>query len=261
MAAKKKKKRTTKASTPTIIKPSQSDRMPRFLIYARTKKGKTTFGSTAPKVLIVDPEDGTDELKVRDPDVTKVRSWEDVDSVYRYLKTTDHGYEWVVWDGLGQIHKFAVDFVTRKRQEVDLRKRPKGYTSLKDRGRANDLLEELMLGVHSLPMGVVWTAHERTVTIGEEEDDDDSGLTLVTVDLSQGARGSALMLVDVVGRLYTVKVKKKKRSRVQRRLWIGPHDRFDTGYRSDHDLPDMLKNPTVPRLMQLIRTGNPKKKG
>lgn len=71
-------------------------------------------------------------------------------------------------------------------------------------------------------------------------------------DLPKGVRGAANSIVDVIGRLYVVK---NDEGKAERRLWIGESLKYDTGYRSDFVLEDMVKNPTVPKLVRLIRTG------
>ena len=48
--------------TSKIIKAgTKTPRMPRYLVYGRSKQGKTTFACTAPNVLVLDPESGTRE--------------------------------------------------------------------------------------------------------------------------------------------------------------------------------------------------------
>jgi hypothetical protein len=59
--------------------------------------------------------------------------------------------------------------------------------------------------------------------------------------------------VDVIGRIYVVKVDEET---YERRLWIGESLKYDTGYRSDHVLPQYLPKPTAIRLTRLIRTGS-----
>jgi hypothetical protein len=59
-----------------------------------------------------------------------------------------------------------------------------------------------------------------------------------------------------------VKVENKEGDEVlQRRLWIAPTEAYDTGYRSDHELPNYLKNPTVPKLGTLVKTGKVTRNG
>src|SRR6478672_110522 len=125
----------------------------------------------------------------------------------------------------------------------------------------------MMMRFHNLQIGVVYTAQERQVEGGDSEDDDDveDVTSMYVPDLPKGVKSAINALVDVIGRLYVVRIEIEndnaeaaKTFKSERRLWIGQSDKYDTGYRSDHSpLPDVLKNPTVPRLVRLIRTGSP----
>jgi hypothetical protein len=76
-------------------------------------------------------------------------------------------------------------------------------------------------------------------------------------DLPKGVRGMVNSLVDVIGRIYVVKVEDAQgNARAQRRLWLGESLKYDTGYRSDFALPDFMPAPTVPKLVRAIRTGS-----
>ena len=100
----------------------------------------------------------------------------------------------------------------------------------------------------------VFTAQERQDGAYDDSDDADSEEASIAYipDLPRGVRGVANSLVDVIGRLYVVKSDSGK---AERRLWIGESVKYDTGYRSDFVLPETLRNPTVPKLVRLIRTG------
>src|SRR3546814_15217432 len=83
-------------------------------------------------------------------------------------------------------------------------------------------------------------------------------------DVSKGARSAINAMLDVIGRLYTVRVTTTVTLRsggtndkevVQRRLWLGVHPRYDTGYRSAYELPDFLSDPTVPLLVAPLPIG------
>jgi hypothetical protein len=79
-------------------------------------------------------------------------------------------------------------------------------------------------------------------------------------DLPKGVRGMVNSLVDVIGRIYVVKIEDASgTAKAQRRLWIGESLKYDTGYRSDHKLPDYIAAPTVPKLVRAIRTGSTKR--
>lgn len=245
-----------------ISKPSQSSRKPRFLVYSRNKKGKTTF-CTSPgqgKVLIIDPEDGTEGMTKRDPDVWHVDSWADMDDPYQFLKSGKHNYEWVAIDGLTKISNMALRFVMNQAEERDLT-RPPGMVQQRDYGKAGELVKGMLNNYHGLrDMGIILTAQERVIESEVDDTDDEdyeSSSILFVPDLPKGVRSTVNALVDVIGRLYTVKIQHPKTSAmvIQRRLWVESHVAYDTGYRSDFELPPFVKGPTVPKMCQLLREG------
>lgn len=249
-----------------IQKPADRKRRPQILVYARNKKGKSTFGASAPNVLMIDPENGTDHLKKVNPDAWHISTWEDIEEVYRFLRLGDHQYEWLCVDGVTRIHNMALRFVMSQAEERDLDRQP-GMVRIQDYGKANELLKGMLLNFQALGLGIVYTAQERmqSVTDGAEEDEDAEESDVMFVpDVSKGARSAINAMVDVIGRLYTVRATKevklrngstKEKEYVQRRLWLSVHPRYDTGYRSDWDLPDFLSDPTVPKLIQLLDNG------
>lgn len=262
-----------------IRRPGESKRMPRILVYGRNKKGKTRFCATAPNVLIIDPEDGSREERQLDPDVWPITKWSDIDDVYGFLKsggkspTTGQAYQWVALDGMTRIGSFALDFIRSIDMERDLSRKPTD-TKIQDWGKANKLVEGMLHNFHSMrSIGIVLTAQERMIEIKEMEDfDDDEEATpagyMYVPDLPKGARAPLNQIVDVIGRIYVVRgefVRRvrdaetgkvtEKPYRKQRRLWIAPHEMYDTGYRSGFELPDYLTNPTVSTVVRAMREG------
>lgn len=244
-----------------IRRPSQTARKPRFLVYGRNKKGKTRFGATAPNVLILDPEEGTTGLTKSDPNVWPITSWQELDDAYQFLKRGKHNYEWVCADGLTRFSNMSLRFVMSLEEERDLTRKP-GMVQKQDYGKSGELLKGMLWNFHTLPMGVIYTAQERAMEIENDPDTEDGDAEAASMmyvpDLPKGARSAVNSIVDVIGRIYTVRLdhpQKEGVKVVQRRLWLSPHVAYDTGYRSDFVLPDYLKGPTVPRLMQLIREG------
>lgn len=253
-----------------ITSPSKRPaRKPRILVYARNKKGKTRFCATPGKgkVLIIDPEEGTIEEKKLDPDTWHITSWEDMDDVYKFLRLGKHDYEWVAIDGLTRIANMALRYVMFQAEQRDLDRRP-GQVGKQDYGKAGELVKAMLYNFHSLPIGVIFTAAERimdAVPSGDEDEDSEDASVMYVADLPKGVRNAANAIVDVIGRLYTVKTEVKvmkdgkptgdTREVIQRRLWLEPHPAYDTGYRSDHTLPAYLKNPTVEKLTTLLKTG------
>lgn len=250
-----------------ISTPSQSTRKPKFLIYSKNKKGKTTFGISAgvPVTLVLDPEDGTDEMRTKDPQRWKISRWEDLDDAVNFIQYGKHTYQWVVVDGLTKFSNMALKYVMKLEEERSLTRIP-GLVQQRDYGKAGELMKDMMMRFHNLNIGVVYTAQERQVEGGDSEDDDDieDQTSMYVPDLPKGVKSAINALVDVIGRLYVVRLEIQtdeaegpKQFKVERRLWIGESTKYDTGYRSDHSpLPDVLRNPTVPRLVRLIRTGS-----
>lgn len=256
--------------------------MPRYLVYGRNKKGKTRFCATAPDVLICDPEDGTVEEKKLNPDVWHITKWEDLDEVYNYLKSggkspiSGKPYQWVALDGMTKMLSMAIDFVSKQQAERDLTRDPK-QTDQRTYGQANRMLEALLDNFHSLRhIGLIITAHERIVEIKDMEDlgeDDDAAPASYQYvpDLTKGSRAPLNRVVDLIGRIYVVRgdfitkrrtrnaegkaVVREVETKVQRRLYIGPHDMYDTGYRSGYELPDFIKEPTIASVNRALREG------
>lgn len=249
-----------------ITQPSKSTRKPRFLVYSRNKKGKTTF-CTSPglgKVLIIDPEDGTEGMVRKDPHVWHVDGWAGMDDPYQYLKQGKHDYQWVALDGLTKFSNMSLRFVMSQEEERDITRKP-GMVQKQDYGKSGELMKGMLNNYHALNMGVIFTAQERVIEVTDDPESDDGDAEATSViyvpDLPKGVRGAANSIVDVIGRLYTVKLdhpQDPSRKVVQRRMWVEPHVAFDTGYRSDYVLPPFIKGPTVPKLVQLLREGKSK---
>lgn len=250
-------------------RPAKKDHFPRILVYGRNKKGKTTFSLSAgvEKTLIVDPEKGTDLMVAKNPHVWPVTKWEDMQEVWGALRTGQlspatlgtgkekEPFEWVAIDGLTKINNMALKFVGKKAEERDLDRQP-GMVDRRDYNKSGELMKDMLNNFHGLKMGVIFSAQERMTTLDSGDHDEDTETTYFIPDLPAGVRGAVNGLVEVIGRIYVVKVETKAGPRAQRRLQIGVHERYDTGYRSDYVLPDMIKNPTIPKLVSLLRTGD-----
>jgi hypothetical protein len=244
-------------------------RMPRILVYGRNKKGKTTFGNSAPDVLALDPDDQPKALRPTWP----IEQWEDMHEAYLYLRAGNHPYKWINVDGLSKIYVYALRWVRRESEEraKAMDKKP-GMKKIQHYGWANDLFETMLNNFHSLrDLGIVFTAQERMVGVSELDDNtDDDDYTPTSyqyvVHLPKGARAPLNAIVDLTGRIYVVRGDFERRVKVngeweiqeyrkQRRLLIGVDDMYETGYRSDFVLPDIIEDPTVKKVVRALRTG------
>lgn len=242
-------------------------RKPRYLVYGRHKQGKTTFLESAGKILILDPESGAEQLNPDKVDLWPINTWTDINEAYQFLSKGSHPYEWVGVDGLTRINNMALRYVMKMAEERDLDRRP-GMVDRRDYNKSGELMKGMIFNFHNLhDVGLIFTAQDRMdgafVADVEEDDEDMEDVSARYVpDLPKGVRSSVSAVVDVIGRIYSQKVtgihpKTKEEVTIrQRRLWISPSDSYDTGYRSEHRLPDYLKNPTVPKLGKLIKEGS-----
>lgn len=244
-----------------LTKPSKASRKPKLHIYGGHKKGKTTFCMSAGigNVVILDPEHGTDPFKKKDPDVWHVGEWAEVDEFYQWVRTGDHNFEWIALDGLTKLSAMALRYVMKVAEERNLDRQP-GMVDRRDYGKAGELMRQMLTNFHNLPYGVIYTSHERMIEAdfdSEDDEDAEDAAAMFVPDLPKGVRGMVNTLVDVIGRIYVVNVEVKGETKKQRRLWIGESVKYDTGYRSDYaPLPDMVKVPTVPKLVRLLETGS-----
>lgn len=267
--ARRPEKDYAKIAASKIQRPANVKRMPRILVYSRNKKGKTTFALSAGvgRTLILDPEHGSSEMKKSNPHVWPIDRWEDWDESYEFLRHVnkcpdpdcefgkDHPFSWVSPDGLTKASNHSLKYVMRMEEERSLTRIP-GMVQQRDYGKSGELLKDLLTKFHNLPLGIIFTAQERQVESSDSEEDEDFDdiPSAYVPDLPKGVRGSANAIVDVIGRLYVVRTQDDPPKK-ERRLWVGESARYDTGYRSDFVLPDYIANPTVPRLVSLMRTG------
>lgn len=250
--------------------PDQIDSFTKALIYSRNKKGKTKFCLTAgrERTLHIDPEQGTDKFKKQRPIVWPLDKWEDMQDCWGALRTyelspaalgqgsEEKPFDTVCLDGCTKINNMALRYIMRVEEERNLDRRP-GIIDRRDYNKSGELMKDMINNFLKLRMNVIFTAQERMFTgfSGDEDEDEADGSVFFVPDLPAGVRGALNSVVDVIGRLYVVRVEVKGELRPQRRLQIGPHERYDTGARSDHKLPDVLKNPTFPKLVNLLETG------
>lgn len=278
MATKKKKRRDFLAiAQERVIRPADMDENYSFLFYGRNKRGKSTLSLSGgiDNTLLLDPEGGTATMRKLNPFVWPITCWADLDEVWGALRTrklspnhikqgeSSTPFRIVSADGLTKINNMCLKHVMKVQEDRDLDRQP-GFVHQRDYGKSGELMKEFFGKFHNLPMIKVYTCQERMVVGGEQwRDDDDEDLEAeadVTwvPDLPKGVRGDIEALVDVIGRIYTKKVEVKGKTKVQRRLQIGINEGLDTGYRSDFDLPDMIKYPKIPKLIKLMSTGKAK---
>lgn len=259
-----------------ITTPSRIAQFRRLLVYGRNKKGKSSFANSAGRELTlnVDAEHGTDTMLRTDPYVWHVSKWEEIQDVIGAIRTKElspaelglgksrEPFSWLVPDTLTRFNNLALRYIMRLAEETNLERRP-GLVDRRDYFKSGELMKELLMQMHALPINICYTAQEKMKAIdsgnGDDEDAEEAEYMMVP-DLPDAVRGAANSWVEVIGRIYVVRVEDPNDSDkliAQRRLHIGVSDKFDTGFRSDFVLPDMIRNPTIPKLVKLMTEGPP----
>lgn len=237
----------------------------KILVFSRGGIGKTTFGASAAKLmglktLIIDfNEQGTISVKQHpNTKVARVEFWEELDYVYWYLKTKKHDFKVVVLDTVSSMAVLGMKWVLGDEVSRDGSADPL-MPDKRHWGKLGELMKTQIWNFRNLGLHVVFTAHERTSV---EEDEDENLLVEVVPSLSPAPRETLIGAVHVVGRLYTrpVSVKDKKTGKVkkkmERRMLIGPDDKYTSKIRIDPSLPvqppRIIRNPTLPYFINTI---------
>jgi len=255
-----------------ITTPSRLASWRRVLVYGRNKKGKSTFANSAgrAKTLELDCEHGTDTMLKSDPYVWHLTKWEEINDVVGAIRTgelspkylglgpEEEPFSWLAPDTLTRFNNMALRYTMKLAEETNLDRRP-GLVDRRDYFKSGELMKEMLMQFHGLPINICYTAQERMKAIGGFDDDEEAEESdyIMVPDLPDAVRGAANSWVEVIGRIYVVRVEIKGKPKPQRRLQIGINEKYDTGYRSDFVLPDMIKNPTLPKLVKMMTEGPP----
>ena len=218
----------------------------RAVIQGPNKKGKTTFGTSGPKTILLDVnERGTKSVSHREVDVFPADNWADVNFFFWYLRAGNHKYEILCVDTVTQMQHVCMKQVLKEGADRDPYRDPK-TPAQRDWLKMAELMKPMILNFRNLPMHVVFLVQEREVT------DDDTSETRFVPDVSPGVRGTLQASVDVHGRVFTAQVRKGVKGK-ERKVWehymlVGDHDKYPTGNRLD--LPVVIKNPTMEQFIE-----------
>jgi len=217
---------------------------------------------------VVDPEEGSEWLTEKQPDLWPIEKWEDVDEAYKFLRHSKEArqYEWVVWDSFTKFNDYALRWIMKKEEDRDLSRRP-GFIDGRDYNKSGRVMKDLIINLHGLPQNLVITVQEKAEKPKGSYDDEadeaaeNTAKVRYVADLPPGVRATLYSEVEVIGRLYVARVRGRKRGTDeivtvnQRRLWLAPHELYDTGARSEYQLPDFIKSPTLPKLVAAMTQG------
>ena len=230
-----------------------------IIVHADTKVGKSTFANTAPAPrLILDAEAAYRFLPgkkvfwdpMRDAPPEYDGSWETCVAIVREYSVMVRAYEWlnsgqhpfvsVVVDSISEIQKRCKDQMRSLDEQMDMRKW----------GALLDHMEWLVRGLRDLtehPTKPIQAIILTAMTSNRE------GKWRPYV---QGQLSVTMpYFLDVIGYLYKQDVASEDPSQPAkrvRRLLTANHPQFEAGERVQGRLPDVLDNPTVPMILDMV---------
>lgn len=230
----------------------------KILVYGQNGKGKTRFGASGPRnVLVVDCNE-RGSLSVRNfegVEIFPIEVWTDIDLAYWYLHSGNHEFDTVVIDTVTSLASLAMKFVLGDESSRDPTRDP-NMPERRHWGKVGELMKTQILQFRNLPMHVVFLAQERR---GFSEDDEEA--PEVFPEVSPSIRTTLTAAVDVIGRVYVREVTEKKEvggkarsvTKPEYRMHIGPSSRYITKDRSESGLPSVIRlGPETDNLAKLI---------
>ncbi|AKJ72599.1 hypothetical protein PP301_gp123 [Gordonia phage GMA2] len=227
------------------------------LVHGPAKAGKSTFGASSPKpMLLIDIEGGSRFLDIKpvrwdptrhappeadgswDTAIVTVRNYDDALKAYEWLKAGKHPFESVVIDSISELQQRLVDQVTNRDQ-----------AKLQDWG---DILRKFMGFLRDMrDLTEHPTKPVQSVVLIAMSVDDQAGKKQ---PFAQGQSKVMLpYLFDILGAMH-VDLWTNDAGEQQKihRMLIGPNNIYATGERVGGRVGSYVDNPTVPGLLDMI---------
>lgn len=239
------------------------------VFYGKPGTGKTTITASFPKpMLVLDiSEKGTDSIrKVKGVKVLRLKSWDDAEAMYWYLKENEDDFKSVSVDTVSNLQELAIKHVLamRRKQVKDGKVGGWGTMTKKDWGEVASLVKPWILNMRDLPLNMAFIAHDRTFTVGEDEDDDNDTTITPTIGprLMPSISSTLNAAVGVIGntfireriKVFKVDGKKKEKRIIEYCLRVGPHSVFVTKVRKpkEQELPEVLVDADYESILEII---------
>jgi hypothetical protein len=243
------------------IHPADNFDVLKMLVYGQNGKGKTRFGASGPRdVLLVDcNERGSLSIrKFPGVEVFKAEVWTDIDLAFWHLHSGNHNYQTVVLDTVTAAAQLCMRFVLGDESSRDPTKDP-DMPGKREWGKVGELMKTLILNFRNLDMHVIFLAQERR---GFTEDEDEA--PEIFPDVSPSVRTTLTASVDIIGHVFTKEVVKKGEKGkgetvASYRMLIGPSERYITKDRSESGLPPLIalgdNDDNLEKLVERIKKG------
>lgn len=225
------------------------------LVWGRSGTGKTTFGSTFPRpILLVDVrEKGSDGLAYEEGiDGLPLESWEELEELYWFLSENPDRYQTVIIDTVTQLQDLALEKVL-----ADEGKTIDSPVSQSNWGSMSKMMKSWLLSFRDLPMNTVFVAQDR---VNDVKGYEDQLVPEVGPRLSPSVAGMLCAAVKVICQTFIMEeVKRGKDNRIRRhityRLRVGPHPLYLTKIRQPRGspVPADIVNPSYSLLKKVVQ--------
>lgn len=237
----------------------------RLAFYGQPGVGKTWLAASFPDVIIIDCHEAGSKFlpKKRFPNVHVIKTTEldQVEMMYWYLKGGNHNFKTVVIDTVTSLIEMAGKFMKPIGDDQPIVSTDPSMPSYRFWGQVNQNVGDLIWHFTSLPMNVIFLAHER-----ERKDDDSVSIDpdeyaapAIFPDLNPGTRKRLYGTVDIMGRLVirevTVKARKEgdpPTKRLARVLFLRPSPTYQAKDRSDAFKTHVIE-PTYEKLERQLK--------
>lgn len=237
----------------------------RMAFYGQPGVGKTWLAASFPDCIIIDcHEEGSKFLpKKLFPNVKVIdtKDLEQVELMYWYLKEGRHPYKTVVIDTVTSLIEMAGKYMKPQDTDDPIVSRDPAMPSYRFWGQVNQNVGDLLWHFTSLPMNVVFLAHERQRKDDDVEADlsDEYAAPTIFPDLNPGTRKRLYGAVDMMGRMVMQEkaFKSKKEGappvkRLARILYLKPSPQYQAKDRSDA-FKTYVVDPTYAKLEAQIK--------
>lgn len=255
----------TSAKAPKIYRPKIGDYKLKMLVYGPPGVGKTSLLATADlhkstkPVLLINIEGGM--LSVADagvlglkepPEVTDLRSFDELEQIFWWLAKGDHPYKSVGIDSLSELQMINLEHIVKgmikKTSAGGARRESLDDVWQEDYGKSTQQLRRVVRQFRDLPMHVFFSCHEAS---SQDRDKNETSHPMLTPKL----RGAVMGYMDVIGYMYvdTVPEDEESEERSVRRMLCRPYGKWVAKDRSPGQrLGLMVEDPSIPTVIDQI---------
>ncbi len=220
-----------------------TERKLKALFFGPPGSGKTTLAGTAPKAVLLDTEGGTMSIRKTDVAVLPIPDWPTFEQAVQDLMIEKHGYETVILDSVTMLQEIAGNQARLMEHILDPSK-----DARQAYGAIGAMIRHKLIQLNALPMNVIFTAQLRE----KEAVDMEAGQYPLSPDVTPAVYKVLTALPDVIGRLSLTQIGSTPTD-VEHRVTFGPETRSPAKQR-DLDLPTVVTNLTIPKLIELARS-------